>query len=409
GYDFAKPVAYREDFNSIFSELKYQWKINSKLQLTPRFSFKKQTPWKTAADSSTEEYNKSASRMLGNLTLSYNPTRAINILAGGEYYSDLAKDFVDSSYFSNDEQEITYSNYSVFFQGLVKVYIGSGDPFNFILGARYDKHNVYGDAFVPRVGITKRFNKLHFKTLYSNSFRAPAIENINLAVDGIIRPEKTAVIEVELGYQIGRNSILTINLFDISTKDPIVYFFDDSTEADTYSNVLITSGTRGIEAEFKTRGKWGYFSFNYSYYTANGKERIDYYSVEANTSSLLGLANHKITANVCLHVNSYLTLNISGTMLGKRYGYLSIDDKDTTYEQAEFDPVILANAYVNFEPKKIPGFSMGVGVYDILQSEYSFIQPYNGGHAVMPGPSREIIFRLGYTFTKTRKKNPAGL
>jgi outer membrane cobalamin receptor len=404
GYDYAKPAPYREDYNSIFSELKYQWKINSKLQLTPRLSFKKQTPWKTEPDSVTEEYNKSVSRMLGNITLSYNPTRAINILAGGEYYSDIAKDFADSSYFSNDEQEITYSNYSVFFQGLVKIYIGSGDPFNFILGARYDKHNVYGDAFVPRVGITKRYNKLHFKTLYSNSFRAPSIENINLAVDGIIKPEKTAVIEAEIGYQIGRNTLITVNLFDISTKNPIVYFFDDSTQSDSYQNYLITSGTRGIEAECKTRGKWGYFSVNYSYYTANGKDRIDFYSVEDDEGALLGFANHKLTANICLHVTSYLSLNISGIMLGKRYGYTEEDTSGTSI-LSEFKPVFLANTYINFEPKKIPGFSMGVGVYDIANSGYAFIQPYDGYHAPMPGPSREIVFKLGYAFTKAAGKN----
>jgi outer membrane cobalamin receptor len=406
GYDIIKSGAYREDFNSIFTELKYQWKLSEKIQLTPRFSFKNQVPWKTEEiDSTAGEYYKSASRILGNLTLSYNPTRTIHILAGGEYYTDLAKDFADSSYFSNDLQEISYSNYSVFFQGIFKVYIGSGDPFNFILGARYDKHNVYGDAFVPRMGITKRFRKLHFKTLYSHSFRAPSIENINLATDDGIRPEKTTVIELEMGYQLGRKSLITVNFFDITTKDPIVYFYDDSTFSDTYKNFLMKSGTRGIEAEFRTRSKWGYVSFNYSYYTAGGKQRIPDYRVETDSSALLGFANHKVTINLCWHATSWMSLNVSGIMLGKRYGYTEVDTNDVSI-QNEFDPVFLANIFINFEPKKLQGFSAGIGVYDLLGSGYSFIQPYNGYHAPMPGPSREIIFKLGYSFNKSRPKKP---
>ena len=44
----------------------------------------------------------------------------------------------------------------------------------------------------------------------------------------------------------------------------------------------------------------------------------------------------------------------------------------------------------------IKGLSVGLGVYDALNQKFKFIQPYNGGHAPLPGPSREIIFRLHY-------------
>ena len=44
----------------------------------------------------------------------------------------------------------------------------------------------------------------------------------------------------------------------------------------------------------------------------------------------------------------------------------------------------------------IKGLTVGLGVYDALNQKFKFIQPYDGGHAPLPGPSREIIFRLNY-------------
>ena len=396
GYDLIKSGAYTETFNSIYSELKYVIKVNEKFTITPRINFKQQAPWKTeAVDSTAAEYHKIAQRLTGNLTASYQFTRNINFVAGAEVYQDKAQDKADSSYFSNGEQEVKYFNYAFFTQGLVKTWL-----VNLVLGARYDKHNIYGDAFVPRVGLTKKYNKFHFKALYSNAFRAPSIENINLMTDAGIKPEKTQVIELEMGYQLTRKSFFTVNFYDITTNDPIVYFYDDSTFMDTYINGD-ASGTRGIEAEYRIKQTWGYVNLNYAFYTAAGKDKIEDYEVSEDDKALLGFSNHRLNLNASVKIGKGLFITPTISFYSARWGYTSVDTVDNSILE-KFDPTALVNLFIRYQP--IKGLTIGAGVYDMFNQRFAFIQPYNGYHAPLPGPSREFVFKLQYDLQFKKEK-----
>lgn len=394
GYGQVVPTnAVTESFNSIFSEIKYEYKINNKLTLVPRLNYKSQTPWKSDAYIGKDAYNRTAMRALGNLTAIYNLNRNINFVIGGEIYKDMAIDKVDSSYFSNDKQTVDYFNYAFFTQGLIKTYF-----VNFIIGARYDKHNVYGDAFVPRVGLTKKYGRFHFKALYSSAFRAPAIENINFSTNAGIKPELTQVAEVELGYQITRKSFFTVNVYDINTNNPIVYF-TDSTNADYYINSG-KSGTQGIEAEYKIRGKIGWLAVNYAFYSAANKSKIEDYKVSENSAALCAFANHKFNLSASIKINNELSVNPSVNFIGSRWAYTSVDSLGESVLE-NIGPTTLLNLFVKYTPVK--GLSLGIGAYDILNQKYMFYQPYNGYHAPLPGPSRELIFKIQYTFNYKNK------
>jgi outer membrane receptor for ferrienterochelin and colicin len=402
GNDLASPKPFNQNFNSGYFELKYLWKVSSKLSITPKLNYKNQSPWNTpVGDSTNGRYSRTATRSTANITASYSPTRKINVVFGAEYYQDMAKDKLDSSTFAyNGTQKVSFYNYAFFAQGLLKTRF-----VNIILGARYDRQNVYGDAFVPRVGLTKKYNRFHFKALYSNSFRAPSIQNIDGSLTTGITPEKTQVLELELGYQITHNSIFTINFFDITTLHPIVYYLDTTNGKypDAYKNSN-QSGTRGVEAEYKIKDKWGYISINYSFYTAAGKQRINDYSVSTNNAALLGFANHRINLNASLKITKNLSINPSASFYSARWGYATVDATGTSVLQ-KFKPMTLVNIFLQYKTP-VKGLSIGLGVYNLFDENFSFIQPYNGYHAPMPSPSREFIFRLSYNFNfKTKIVN----
>ncbi len=395
-YDHIKSIPYTESYNSLFGELKYVLKVNDKFTITPRLNYKKQTPWQTGeVDSVTSAYDKTANRATANITASYNITRKINFVFGAESYQDIATDNVDSSFFSNGKQSVTYFNYAFFAQGLIKTRF-----VNIIMGARYDKHSAYGDAFVPRVGLTKKYDRFHFKALYSNSFRAPSIENINLKTSAGIRPELTQVAEVELGYQVTRKSIFTINVFDITTKNPIVYFYDTTNLKDAYINSG-QSGSQGIEAEYKIKEKWGYIAVNYAFYSAANKQKIEAYTVSENSSSLLAFANHKFNLNSSFNITKDLCVSPSASFYGPRWGYTSIDSTGTSVLE-KFNPTALINIFIRYTTP-VKGLTFGIGVYDLLDQKFKFIQPYNSYHAPLPGPSREFVFRLQYNVNYKNK------
>lgn len=399
-YDTITPRPYPIDFTSRFAEIKYSAQIGKKkkLTVTPKFNMKSQSPWETIweYDSIAADYSKTVQRFIGTITASYNFTRKINLVAGAEAYSDKAEDNSnDSSVFSNGEKTVHYSNQAYYLQGLAKTRI-----VNFIAGARLDHHSDYGSAFVPRIGLTKKFKKFHFKFLYSNAFRAPTIENINLQDSSGIKPELTRVIEVEAGYQLTRKSLLTANLFDITTEDPIVYFVGDSLQTDNYKN-FGSGGSQGLEIEYRLRDKWGYIIANYSFYSAGNKEKIDDYKVFENPSMLLAFPSHKANISASIKFGKHFTITPTLSLIGKRYGYTGIDSLGE-YIQSEFKPVLLANIFASYYNFGIKGLTIGIGCYDILNEKYAFIQPYFGDHAALPGPSREFLIKLTYEVKKAK-------
>jgi len=396
-YDSSKATPYPMNFNSYFLEAKYSGTLDKKKKftLTPKFNFKSQSPWQTLPGIDTTEaaYYKIVQRYTGNITLSYNLTRKINFVAGAELYKDIAQDKVDSSFFKNGEKQVNYFNQAYFLQGLAKTRF-----VNFILGARYDIHSDYGSAFVPRVGFTKKINRFHFKALYSNSFRAPAIENINRSK--VIKPEFTTVTEIEAGYQLTRKSIFTANFFDISTKNPIIYY--DSLGTDNYKN-FGDGGSRGVEIEYRLRDKWGYLIANYSFYSVANKTNDSGYQIPGNNAMLLAFPAHKGNFSAYFKVGKYFGISPSLSYIGERYGYTHTDSLG--YSIADKLPaVVLANLFVNVNNFGVKGLTIGVGCYDILDSKYKFIQPYNGYHAPLPGPSRELLIKIIYEVKAENRK-----
>ncbi len=399
-YDAIKTNAYPLNFKSHFTEIKYAAVIGKRknLTITPKINIKSQTPWQTILDSANgDSYSKSAERYLANVTASYNLTRKINFVAGGEAYKDRAVDQLENHFFTNGKKEVSYYNHAYFLQALAKTRF-----VNFVLGARYDIHSNYGSAFVPRMGLTKKFSKFHFKLLYSNAFRAPAIENINLG-HGNIKPELTTVKEIEVGYQLTRKSIFTITLFDISTKNPIIYYTGDSLQLDNYKNYG-SAGSQGAEAEYRIRDKWGYFIVNYSFYTVQHKTNDSLYKVPGNNSVLLAFPSNKANISPWFKVGKYFGISPTLSYIGERYGYASVDTLGNSVPQ-KFNPVLLANLFVSAGNFGIKGVTIGIGCYDILDSKYKFIQPYNGYHAPLPGPSRESIVKITYTAKAQKKKH----
>ena len=63
-----------------------------------------------------------------------------------------------------------------------------------------------------------------------------------------------------------------------------------------------------------------------------------------------------------------------------------------------FADVLLAN--VNLAARNLlkGRLELSLGVFDLFNSGYSFIQPYDGGHAPLPGSSREFRTRASYKF-----------
>lgn len=389
GYD--NPV--RNRFHNLYGELKYDIKASDKLQITPIVNYKNQMPWWYV----TEDwfYKKTYSQIKAGVDLVYQPTKKIDIIGGIGYKYDNAEDLDPDPEvtFYNGKKNVSFNTFSFYVQANLKTKIT-----NFFIGTRFDNHSEVGSSFSPRIGITKAYDKFHYKLLYSNAFRTPSFENINLNED--IKPEKTDVIELELGYKLNNNMFITANLFNIVINDPITYVWDIDADEEYYYNKDKT-GSRGLEFEYMVKYFKGSMNLGYSYYTAKDLNNVIPYQVEypvgVNKENLMkGSPQHKLTLKGSYNFTEKISIAPSLVYMSDTYGFITSD-----LEQSKQDPVLLANAFLLFRNIRVKNLDLGIGVYNLLGAEYGYIQPYGDyelAEALYPASPREFTIKLNYKF-----------
>jgi len=386
-YGINKETVPKHEFDSYIADIQYEWQPAEDMIITPRFTYTQNSPFKCVDQNYSLPIflDKWDERFYAEATLSYRLSNQFHLLSGIEVYRD-AGHAGDSSYFYRNplKKSISFNNQALFAQGLYQNGIA-----DVTLGLRFENHSEAGTSFVPRFVITKVFDRLHLKALHSYAFRSPGIENISRYSTKKTTPEKTTIYEVEAGYLFSDMISLSVNLFSLQIKDPIVFFVDPVLKVSAYHNGTKT-GTRGIESEFRLKTTKFYTQLNYSFYEADGNEVPDYIVLE-NNKMMLGFPQHKISLNSTYFFNPGLSINVSGTYLSKRYV-----DNDVTKTQFTEDPKLLMNVFLLYKDIFIKNFNVGTGIYDIFNSGYSFIQPYNGGSSPLPGPSREFIIKFFY-------------
>ena len=424
------PYVVDEVFNTTIGDASYDVKLGDRVTLTPRFTYKFQQPWYVSDPNAGAQYFPvHAERATGRLDLSWDLARDagpwlgdLHLLAGTEdYYEDAALDQqppagASANYFGAPNAAATACtlpdgtatnclsmnvyNLAGYAELQWKSLLGA-----LTAGARYEHNSEFGDSFVPRAAYTKAFGRWHVKALYSSAFRAPGLEDINLAQPCTapctpIQPERTYDGEVEVGWQATDHWYAGGNLFYTVIKNPIVYYATANGASEYYVNFPQT-GTEGAEAEVRMKYAWGNVKLNYSYYTSwsiftdQSMNDVPLYAVPNDPSLLAGFPAHKVSLNGHFVIWKGLSVNPSGNFLSRRYGQWSGDGQGNGV--ASLGPATyLLNLYFMWQDLGVKGLDLGAGVYDLLNERYTYLQPYQSGHAPLPGPSREILARLAY-------------
>jgi outer membrane cobalamin receptor len=390
-YQTSDPFLYIS-FKNFYTDLKYKFSVNKKLTITPQLKYYHQVPWEWGARDTGEKYfHASAVRTSEQIDLNYDVTRKLNFNFGALHFTDKGEDLLSDTLFDG-KKTMQLTNYAFYFQGLFKHRL-----FNATFGFRYEKNNRYGAAFVPRFAITKKIQNFHFKLLYSQAFRAPSIQNINIARGGDIKPEKSNVYEAELGYQFTPEMLFTINAYSITTRNILTYGSEVTADADFtewYTNAT-KSGTRGFEIIYSIRKKVWYAHLTYSYsWAIKVDSTLQTYVVPQTAHQYACMPAQKITLNTNFYVTPKFTVNPTLIMVGKRYAYTSVDDDEEPIA-GKLKPYLLANVFINYK-NIFPGLTAGLGVYDLLNQKPALPQAYSGGYTPIPGRSREYVLKVSY-------------
>ena len=371
-------------FDSVAVDLRYTWRLNPTLTLTPTFSWQEQKPWAiTYPAASVFQYT--ATRKRGGLAFAWDPTETLSFSGGGQVQWDGAQAQVPGrSFFPGGAASVAYRSEAL--HGQLQVH----GPIHLTVGARWERHSEAGSAFVPRLALTRAQGRWHAKLLYAHAFRTPGIMNLNQTLDPTrpIEPERTRTTEVEVGFQ-GGSSLVTLNVFDTAIRKPLVYTVLPATTG--YLNQART-GTRGFEVVWQLRRPWGFANANWSYHQA--RNGVDLWGVPGEEDRFLGFSPRKAAAAAGLHLGEAWTLGGSAWWLDRRAAYA-------------WDPAAGANRLRTFGPDLVLGlnltyahraFTTSLGVQDLTDRAVPFPQPYDGGHGPLPGLGREWVLKVRHGF-----------
>lgn len=387
-FETSDPVTFVSNKN-FYADVRYTWQVNDKLQLVPQVKYYNQIPWTFGSRESDEkDFSARATRMLTQLDAIYDFSRKVHGTFGLVYFQDQGTDLLGGDLFDGNKT-LTLNNFAFFAEGLFKHRLA-----NATIGFRYEKNNRYGAAFVPRIALTKKVENFHFKILFSQAFRAPSLQNINIALDGTIKPEKSNVFEMELGYQFTPEMLLSVNAFAINTRNVLVYGSEGEGDdfSEWYENST-KSGSNGIEVVYSIRKKVWYANLTYSFSQSIKDNTVATYEVP-DERQYVGFPKNKITLNTNLSLTPKLSFNPTFIYASGRYAYTTID-ADEIPVLNKLDPYLMANAFFNYRGL-VPGLNVGAGVYDIANVKPAIAQAYNGGYAPIPGRSREYVVKVNY-------------
>lgn len=397
-------------FDAFHGELVGTFHPSNRLEIVPRLNLSYETPWRIPADANNSLYDKSVRRIRGRLLGRWAVLDQLQLTAGGDMifdHADLnvpAADPLQNQFGTSDS--IDYQT----FAGYVELF-SENSIINVAAGARYDHLSTIGGELVPRLVLLRSFGPLGLKGLFSRSFRAPGIENINDSV-GVnrISPERTRIFEFEASWDLSPQQRISANVYDVLIDAPISYTHDAATDKDGYLN-LGRQGTRGFDLSYRLRTRLVRLEANYSFYRPSVSENLPPYTVPGHVDQFLGASVHHASARATFRPWGWLGISPSAVLVGERYTRGTPDASGA--ETAVAVPAqLLANLFIFRENVGVRGLTVGLGIYNIFGFDYKFVHPsagtpasnspadvlaaFTGDHAPLPGLDREIMLRVSY-------------
>jgi len=272
--------------------------------------------------------------------------------------------------------DVLYGNLAIFGEAVVATPL-----FLLTMGARGERHSQYGDSFVPRVALTRVFDNAHAKLLVAGAFRGPVIAN--LRVNPNIAPERTASFSLEGGLRLNPTLYLTVNAFDLTVNQPIVYFVDDTGGDEVgYANFGRT-GSRGVEATLLDAASWGRLQL---------AAVVSVYAVPGDDSRMLGQPSHKVVGITSLFLSDTLTLTGNAVLRSERAAVVAVEPSGRTVVKDLPTSVLLGATLRLALPDS--GVEALLGVRNLLDDDFRLPQPYASGHGPLPFDDREVFVRL---------------
>jgi len=372
----------QRSFTSLATRLAYRWQAGEHLRITPSLVYSDQTNWQIEYPGrySHLELQRWHFDVNGVYELSANS----NILAGVTAYREKHRPiWRGMPPFSSH----TVQDYAVYFQ-----YEADTAWADVTVGGRFEHNDLVGSAFVPRIALTKVWERLHTKLMYNEAFKIPQLSTVNTAETAgqpLAGAEDTHTVEWEVGYRLNDAWYLQGNLYWSEIQDYIAY--------DPFVVATVTAGdisTYGGEFQLQLRQNRWSADLGYSLFML-GDSNINTLTVAADNRAVLGIPNHKLSLNLGYKLDDSASLNLTATLVGGRYACVSDPEKWLCGEPQKLD---VETDLTVFYRQAHKNWHYGIGIANLLDTDVRYAQPYRGGGAPIPGLGRRLLVNVEYRF-----------
>ncbi|MCU0393813.1 MAG: TonB-dependent receptor, partial [Thermoflexibacter sp.] len=388
------------NIKGLFGTISYRVDISEKLVLHTNLSLKQQNPYNftdipdrpiTAGAGKLfvlEKSNTKDTRLIARSYLLYQFLPKVTITGGVEAFTDNSQ-YQSNRIFGDGRSRVGYTNLGAFAEANIQSKFA-----NLTVGARVDKYTNISPVVVPRLAITKAFEKVHFKALYNEAFKTPTIQNIQFSENQAIRPERFQLIEFEAGYNLFNSLQLNANIYNILIKDFIAR--EDIITGDVQYRNIGNSGTQGVELEARYRKKWGYINIGYSFYRVSESQPSQKLPLVSQVFS--GIPAQKATLQATFQVNDRISLSPTILYTTNKFKIASILFNPT--DSREYAPETLVNFSVNFKNILVKNLTLSATGYNLLNQANWYV-PWKidfSSEIELPAQSREFLLKLMYEF-----------
>jgi hypothetical protein len=131
---------------------------------------------------------------------------------------------------------------------------------------------------------------------------------------------------------------------------------------------------------------------NYAFYDTT-KNEIPNYALPDHSKLLLGAPAHRVNVIANVKLTPRISVNPSASYYSARYAFTM-----SGLGEQKYDPVTICNINLRMKDLVWNGLELDLGVHDIFNEKLEFLPGYNSGKGALPGPSRAITTKLGYTY-----------
>jgi outer membrane receptor for ferrienterochelin and colicins len=252
---------------------------------------------------------------------------------------------------------------------------GFGKALELTLGFRWDDSTAYDSVIIPRGGLVYHGDRLAWKLLYSEAFRAPKPWDYNFgAGNSALEPEKMQSYEGVIGYQFSSDLHAGASIYHNRIRD--ILTFNNGDNRWENQGVLKTNGLElTVDYTFKRLIAYVNYTFNDSEYE--------------NGDPVPEIARHNANVGMTYALNRDWTFNLRGNYLGERANPQTI----TATGNNEINSAFVVHGDIGWNYR---GWDIHLTVKNLLDTVYYHTS--NRPPERYRQPQRTILLKAQYRF-----------